>query len=83
MKFKLKLNQPQASLQKYVIKVSKQLDVLQDVVKHHCSDPQSSVWIETAESHNIEASLVCNHVDSTADSADDDIVVVSEFRELS
>lgn len=71
------------NLQEYVIEASIGFDVLENVIEHHCSNPQASVRIEAAEGHNVEASLIRNGINPTANSTNDDIIVIGEFRELS
>jgi hypothetical protein len=70
-------------LQEYVVKVAVALDVLKNMLQHHSADSESSIWIQAAERHDVETSLVGDVIDSTTNRADHDIVIVSKLGQLS
>lgn len=71
------------NLQENVIKISVSLlDILEDVVQHDGSDAEPTVRVETAEGHDVEPPLIGDSVDSAADRAYDDIIVISELCEF-
>lgn len=69
--------------QEYVVKVSVALDVLKNMLQHHSADSESSIWIQAAERHDVEPSLVGDVIDSTTNRTNDDVVIVGKLRQLS
>ena len=64
-------------VQEDAVKVAIFFHEVEDVFEHFCADASGTVRGQTTESHDVQATLAVDDVDSTANCSDDDVVVVS------
>lgn len=52
------------------------------MVDHDGTDAQTTIWIQTAQRHDVQLATIVDHIYSTADGTDHNIIVVRQFGQF-